>query len=217
MIALRSEERIRSYLPLVDFLAEVLGPNAEVVLHDVRDKEHSLVAIRNGWLSGRSVGAPMSDFAARILRHGAQGDKDFITNYLGKAGSDGKFLKSSTYFIRDDEGSIIGMLGINADLSAFSEVHRILGAMLAVDETAGEDVSQVEESNGGLSIKDTVYSVIDQVLNGYAVDPSRMTTDEKKNIVEALNERGVFLLKGTVADVASRLEVSEQTVYRYLK
>ncbi|WP_238558869.1 helix-turn-helix domain-containing protein [Yersinia pestis] len=41
--------------------------------------------------------------------------------------------------------------------------------------------------------------------------------DEKKEIVKKLNEKGVFLLKGAVAEVAMRLETSEQTIYRYLK
>lgn len=209
-----AEERVRSYLPLVDFLAEVAGPNTEVVLHDVRDREHSLVAIRGEQLSGREVGAPMTDFASHILKHGRHQGKNYITNYLGKAGSSGKFLKSSTFFIRDEAGEIVGMLGINTDLSAVSEVHRILGNMLAVDESATNGVSERED---GPSIKEMVYGVMEQVLNAYAVDPSRMTTEEKKEVVDALNERGVFLLKGIVAEVASRLEVSEQTIYRYLK
>ena len=42
-------------------------------------------------------------------------------------------------------------------------------------------------------------------------------TVEKKEVVDALNDRGVFLLKGVVSEVASRLDVSEQTIYRYLK
>jgi predicted transcriptional regulator YheO len=44
-----------------------------------------------------------------------------------------------------------------------------------------------------------------------------MTPEEKKELVDALNDRGVFLLKGVVSEVADRLEVSEQTIYRYLK
>lgn len=209
------EEKVRSYLPLVDFLAEILGPTVEVVLHDVRNREHSLMAIRNGSLSGRDVGAPMSDFASQILRHAKNDDRNFITNYLGKAGSDGKFLKASTFFIRDEDGEVIGMLGVNMDLSEFSRAHKLLGQMLAVEEIkGGEPLDALGEA---ASIRDMVADVIDQVLNEYAVDPARLTTEEKKNIVENLNEKGVFLLKGTVADVATRLDVSEQTIYRYLK
>ena len=211
-----SEERVRNYLPLVDFLAEILGPNSEVVLHDVRDKEHSLVAIRNGQLSGREVGEPMTDFAAHVLEHGMHDGRNYLTNYLGKAGSKGKFLKSSTYFIRNDQGEIVGMLGINTDLSAISEAHRLLGQFLALDVADGA-ARDAEESEADPTIEEMVYGVIEQVMASYGVDRARLTPDEKRTIVEILNEKGVFLLKGTVADVAARLEVSEQTIYRYLK
>jgi predicted transcriptional regulator YheO len=209
---LTSEEKIHSFLPLVDFFAEISGPNSEVVLHDVRNKEHSLVAIRNGGISGREVGSPMSMFAMSVLRKGTRGGEAFITNYLGGMDGSGKFLKSSTFFIRDDDGEIIGMLGINTDLSNIVEVHRILGQILAVDEIA---VSEVDEKGG--SIRETVLGVVDRVIEGYGADPSRMTTEEKKEAVDTLNQKGVFLLKGIVAEVASRLDVSEQTIYRYLR
>lgn len=208
------EEKVRSYLPLVDFLAEVSGPFSEVVLHDVSHKEHSLLAIRNGQISGREAGAPMTDFASQILRRGEHNGRNFITNYLGKAGSSGKFLKSSTYFIRDDDGKIIGMLGINTDLSPFWEVQQIMGQMLSVNEALnGGDPA--EDSRP--SIRKMVHDVMDGVLSACAVDAARMTTEEKREIVEELNEKGVFLLKGTVAEAAQRLDVSEQTIYRYLK
>jgi predicted transcriptional regulator YheO len=215
MSAKESNERVRSCLPLVDFLSEIAGPYSEVVLHDVCDR--SLVAIRNGHLSGREVGEPMTDFAAYILRLGSHNGRDFITNYLGKAGSSGKFLKSSTFFIRDDDGEIVGMLGINTDLSALAQAHKVLGEFLAVNEAVSNGVDSDESEDSAPSIHEMVYTVVEQVLATRAADPSHMTTDEKKAVVDLLNERGVFLLKGTVAEVASRLEVSEQTIYRYLK
>jgi predicted transcriptional regulator YheO len=205
--------RLHRLIPFIDFIAEVVGPNSEVVLHDTGDLEKSLVAIRNGSLSGREVGSPMSEFARGILNEGKRTGKHFISNYLGKAYGGGKFLKSSTFFIRAYDGEIIGMIGINTDLSALSEVHRILGQML--------EVGGIEENSepGGerASIRETVLAVIDEVIGMGGTDPVRMTLEEKKNIVCKLNAQGVFLLKGTVAEVASRLDVSEQTIYRYLK
>jgi predicted transcriptional regulator YheO len=206
-----------SFLPLVEFLAEVAGPDSEVVLHDLRSEEHSIVAIHNGALSGREAGDPITDFAKSLLRRGRREGRNFITNYLGKAGGSGKFLKSSTFFIRDDGGEIIGLLGINTDLSDISHAHRVLGRMLSVDETASGEHEALGAGENGMSIRETVLAVMEQVIGSYGVDPARMTADEKKGVVEALNERGIFLLKGVVSDVASRLEVSEQTIYRYLK
>ena len=65
-----SGDVVASYLPLVDFLAEVLGPTAEVVLHDLRRKGHSMVAIRNGELTGRRAGdATATEAALRIFHN----------------------------------------------------------------------------------------------------------------------------------------------------
>jgi predicted transcriptional regulator YheO len=60
------------------------------------------------------------------------------------------------------------------------------------------------------------YDSIEEVIETYGVEPERMTQTEKVEIIEKLNEGGVFLLKGAVSKVATRLNVSEATVYRYL-
>ncbi|MGM0602449.1 MAG: PAS domain-containing protein, partial [Bacillota bacterium] len=43
-----SSEYLNNYKPLVKFLAEVLGENCEVVLHDLNNLENSIIAIENG-------------------------------------------------------------------------------------------------------------------------------------------------------------------------
>lgn len=45
------------YKGLVPFLGEALGKDCEVVLHDFREPGHSVIAIANGNISGRHVGA----------------------------------------------------------------------------------------------------------------------------------------------------------------
>jgi predicted transcriptional regulator YheO len=205
--------KLQKLIPLIDFLAEVVGPNSEIVLHDARNLEKSLLAIRNGSLSGREAGSRMSEFARELLSEGKRTGKQFISNYLSKSYGGGKFLKSSTFFIRDDDNEIIGMIGINTDLSALAEVHRVLGQMLEVNEIE----ENLEPSGERVSIRKTVLAVIDEVIGMRGGDPARMTAEEKKSVVCELDEYGVFLLKGTVMEVASRLDVSEQTIYRYLK
>ncbi|OGV55270.1 MAG: hypothetical protein A2X49_06300 [Lentisphaerae bacterium GWF2_52_8] len=44
-----------------------------------------------------------------------------------------------------------------------------------------------------------------------------MSLDEKISIVKFLNADGVFLFKDAVGKVASKLKVSEATLYRYIK
>ena len=211
-LLMKSTEKLRQLVSLVDFMADILGPNSEVVLHDTSDHAKSLLAIRNSSLSEREAGTGMSELALKILNEGKHTGKPFITNYLSKSFNSSKFIKASTYFIRDDEGEIIGMLGINTDLSALSEVHGLLGQMLDVRE-----IDETVSTDDPITIRETVFAFIDQVIGAYGTDPVRMTTEEKKEVVEALNDRGVFLLKGVISEIAARLDVSEQTIYRYLK
>ena len=48
-------ETVRRFLPMVDFLEQILGKNREIVLHDFSDPDHAIVDIRNGIVSGRKV------------------------------------------------------------------------------------------------------------------------------------------------------------------
>ena len=229
------DEIIQSWLPLVDFLAEAFGPTAEIVLHDLRNKEHSMIAIRNGHLTGRKAGtATATDFALQLARHGENKKKTYVANYFGRPAGGEKILRSSTFFIRDEQSHVIGMLGINIDLTQLWSARKTLDQLMMLGtsgvlnggpadktipffpENATAD-GPVSENGGDATIEVMVRSVLKQVLDGCTVEPSRMTPSEKREVVEELNTRGVFLLKGVVTEVAQRLEVSEQTVYRYLK
>ena len=53
---------------LADFVSALLGPDSEVAVHDLSDPSASLKIIRNGHLSGRSVGAPATDLALSMAR-----------------------------------------------------------------------------------------------------------------------------------------------------
>ena len=56
------------YANIVPFLGVVLGDTYEIALLDCRSKQ--LVAIANGHISGRTVGAPMTNLACQIVEKG---------------------------------------------------------------------------------------------------------------------------------------------------
>ena len=57
---------------------------------------------------------------------------------------------------------------------------------------------------------------VSSVVASYPVEVSRLTQDEKMEIMDILNRKGVFLLKGSVSYVAKELRSSEASIYRYL-
>ena len=58
---------LQHYIKLTEFLGHALGPDYEVALHDLTDKNRSIIAIANNHVSGREVGAPLTNVALKIL------------------------------------------------------------------------------------------------------------------------------------------------------
>jgi predicted transcriptional regulator YheO len=202
---------LKKYMPLVDFLAEILGSEAEVVLHDVSDLQKSVIAIRNGHISGRKIGAPATNFALSVMKNASYSKRDFTTNYRGKS-ENGKTLKSSTYFIRDDNGKLIGMLCVNIDFEKFIQLRDSIDRFISLPNS--DDENEIECFSS--SVEKVAYECIDNIIKKSGVSPERMSQDEKIEIIKQLNDRGIFLLKGSISEVALQLKVSEATIYRYL-
>ena len=207
------DEILESYLPLVDFIAAVFGKNCEVVLHDLRKLDHSIIAIKNNHITGRTLNDTITDFALDIIHTEKHKEKNYICNYVGKTGNGKKNVKASTYFIKDEEQNLIGMLCTNIDITALSNARKHIDDLIMINESAEAE----EKENFSLDINDHVDSIISNTLSKFESEPMRMTMDEKKQVVKKLEEKGIFRLKGVVAEVADGLEVSDQTVYRYLK
>ncbi|MBU8849517.1 MAG: PAS domain-containing protein [Desulfobacterales bacterium] len=207
------DEILESYLPMVDFIANVYGKHCEVILHDLRKLENSIIAIRNNHVTGRNVNDTITDFALDIIYKEKYKNENFICNYTGKTDDGRKNIRASTYFIRDKEDNLIGLLCINVDVTALISARRVVDEFI-IDE---ENVETKEQENFSLSINDHVSSLIIQTLAEFETEPLRMTMEEKKQVVKNLESKGVFMLKGVVNEVAKSLKVSEQTVYRYLK
>ena len=118
------------YLPLMDFLAELLGPRTEVVLHDTSDLDRSIVALTNGHVSGRTVGGPATDLVLKVLQNHEHDDQDYLANYLAESRTGGAF-RSSTFFIRDAGGEVVGMLCVNIDDEPLTRARDLLDAITA--------------------------------------------------------------------------------------
>ena len=220
------------YLPLMDFFAELLGPRTEVVLHDTSDLSRSIVALTNGHVSGRSVGGPATDLVLKVLQNHEHDDRDYLANYLAESRTGGTF-RSSTFFIRDAGGDVVGMLCLNIDDEPLTRARDLLAAITAttglvkgapVGSGSEAGTASTSTSSSGPVAERLSMNVDELALDGVArivaaqgVEPHRMTPDEKVAAVREIERAGVFLLKGAVAQVAEALHVSEPTVYRYVR
>ncbi|MDB5084549.1 MAG: hypothetical protein JWN30_1435 [Bacilli bacterium] len=214
---LTSSHVLNRYIHLVDFLEAVLGTNYEIVLHDLTNLSNSIVAIRNNPISGREVGGPTTDLGLKILKDGELQQKKFITNYVGYSKS-GKKLRSSTYLIRDDLDHIVGMLCINFDTAVMSKLVEAVQCIVEINQLKQFDIHDLTYSeNFSPTAEELTLNSIKSIIDRKKITPERMTQEEKIEVVSELNDKGLFLLKGAVSEVAKQLKASEPSIYRYLQ
>ena len=209
---------VEPYINLVDFFADFLGKNAEVVLHDFSDLEHSVVKIRNGYISGRKKGDPSTDFAMRAIKEAEPGTH-YRCNYHGIT-KEGKQLKSATYYIRNRNNEIVGMLCVNLEVEHYLSARRYLDGFFMIDkDREAKDFRSSPDTvneNFGKSIPELIEASLKKAIGIYNCEVNRLSYSEKEKIIEQVNAEGIFLLKGAVSKAALMLNISEPTVYRYL-
>ena len=201
---------LKKYIPLVDFLADVFGDDAEVVLQDVSDFNNSVISIRNNHISGRKLGAPATNLVLKVM-NGNFTDKNYVTNYRGVSAV-GKVVRSSTYFIKDDKNVVVGMLCINIDIDKLVQLKNHLDGILKLPEEIFEKTTE----RFSVSAEGLASDSIETILEESGISPERMSQEEKIEVVYKLDKNGVFLVKGSICKVASVLNVSNATIYRYL-
>ena len=212
---------LRQYVKLAEFLGAALGPDYEVALHDLTDKNRSIIAIANGYISGREIGAPLTNMALSVLKDESYEWQDYRLHYSGVSAA-GNPLRSSTMFIKED-GKLIGMLCINFDDSRFQSFARQVLSLCHPNQYF-QALIQPEEAPGDAPRPETfrnsteavTQDAISHELERLGVPAERLTSDERLQVIAALEESGIFLLKGAVKDVAAGLSCSQASVYRYL-
>lgn len=213
---------LEPYAKMVDFLGKALGDNCEIALHDLTSQEQEIVAIANNQLSGREVGAKLSNLSIHYLETKQYVNNDFVMNYK-TVGPDGKLIRAATYFIKEDGKEMpVGMLCINVNISDLEYLTATIKKILGVKE---EKEIEFKMDNP----VEILSSPLDEMIDMYIKEclekmgfPSyflaeRLNVDEKIKVVKYLQEKGTFKVKGAIVLVAEKLAVSEPTVYRYLK
>lgn len=198
-------------IPFAKGIVATVGKNCEVVIHDLETPESSLVYIA-GNVTNRSIGAPITNLVLETLR--TTGDKSEDLICYQTVTRDGKVLKSSTMFIRDKSGRIIGCVCINIDLTEFLLCQKIIGQFT---EFPGDKSGNVKNEFFARDVNEVIENLIKHVVDNSKVPVALMQKEDKIQIVHELDKKGVFLVKGSVEQVASMLGVSRYTIYNYLE
>ena len=191
-------------------IASQFGPNCEVVVHDLatNDPERSIVAIENGHVTGRKVGDGPSHVVLEALRGNPEQLQDHLC-YLTKT-KDGKILKSTTIYIRNDDGTPIGIFGINYDITLMLAMENAIKQFTATerDEKEPEPIAR--------NVSDLLDELIEQSVKVVGKPVALMNKEDKVRAIRFLNQNGAFLVTKSGDKIAKYFGISKYTLYSYI-
>lgn len=195
-------------------IARQFGNDCEVCIHDLQanDLEHTICYIINGHVSGRKIGDGASKIVLETLEALKKGDN--VSDHLGYRThtSDGRILKSSTIFLKDESGKYRFILGINHDMTDFINAQSALSSIVENIEAAGEDIyGQIP-----LSVNDLLDNLIEQSVKLVGKTPALMTKDEKVKAIKFLQDAGAFLITRSGDKISQFFGISKFTLYSYI-
>jgi len=203
------QQLLESFKKIMHFIAHLIPGDCEIVLHKIEEETCIIEEIINPVVTGRSKGQFTDVLGLYHSEEHAHEDFSETRYYTSKNGST---VKANTFFIKNNEGSLIGMMCINMNVSVLVDTHNwIVGFMEGFVPKAME----ADESHD--TIEGYTFKTIDQVIQESKIEPARMSAEEKISILRILDSKGVFRVKGTMNYISKQLNISEPTLYRYLK
>ena len=201
---------LESYFRVADMIHETFGDTCEVAVHDLTHPKNSVVYVANGAVTGRTVGHSFDHLIMQVLLN-KKFSNDMATNYVFTIGD--KRIKSSSSLIRDENDSVIGMLCVNIDLTPYEKQFGMLSSFLP--ETPEKQAAAEQESPAEVKeITSIVDDLIDNIIGD--TDVSSLKKQDNLEIIDFMDKKGIFLVKGAVDKIAERLNVSRVTIYNYL-
>ena len=191
---------LEPHVPLCEAIAALFHPLAEVAVHDL--KRGRPVA---SWGAGRGArGAP----APELLR--LAGDRG--AGVLGPVAVElpgGRAGTAVGVVLANAKGVRRGLLVVTFDRSPFEGAAALLAGFAAVPQGPAPQPSEAWSEQIG--------AVVDEECRAAGLPRDRLSRDQRRDLVRALDERGLFATRHAAAHAARALGVSRTTVYDLLK
>ena len=195
---------------LLDMLEKQLGSNVEIVLHDLtKDYASTIVDIRNGHVTGRKKGGAGSNLGLEVLAGSIKDGNRF--NYITKM-KNNRLLRSSSLYIHDDTGKVIGCLCINADITESVKFESFLNDFNQYSLDNVSEEAEVFAEDVGQLLEFLLQDGQSKIGKPAAV----MNKEEKLRFIHYLNQKGAFLITKAGDRIQEVMGISKNTMYSYL-
>ena len=200
------------YIRVGEIIAEKFSPYLEVIIHDLQDPVHSIIAIFNNHITGRKIGDGTSDIGYKKL---ANELPDKIVNYENISPSGAK-LKSSSLTIRNGHGKIIGSMAFNFDLTPFENVQEFFNTITQTSKSKLDDFPK-QEQFFVWSVRDDLEQALNKYIIANGLQGKVLTRKDKLNVVVLMKKEGHIKKRGAMSILSELLAITRPTLYKYLK
>jgi len=196
---------------LIKMIAAQFGSNCEVVLHDLtKDYDSTIVAIEHNHITQRNIGDSGTNLGLEILRGTMEAGDRY--NYFTKT-KDGKLLRSSSIYLKNDAGVVIGSICVNFDISGYLLMEGMLN-----------EITNSSNRNGNPETTEVFANNVNELLDHLILEsqeaikkrPEEMTRTDKIKMIEFLDSKGAFLITKAGDRICEYLGISKFTLYNYL-
>jgi predicted transcriptional regulator YheO len=206
--ARENELLLREAKKIVEALGKMFAPCCEVLLHDLRNPDNSIIAIECP-ISGRRVGEATTEMGrARIA------DRNFpevVQNYPNTF-PDGRPAKSTSIGLRNSSGDYVAAICLNLDVSLFTSVQNVLERLTRADS----DAAPVRENLKSFS-NDELKRAVEAFAADCNLQPRALSPSQRRMLINRLNESGLLQLRNGASQAAELLGITRASVYNALK
>lgn len=193
-------EILQQYVPLCDFLSKTLGTDYTVSLYDL--SESTPIPIVNVPQTNIIDLPTLNSLIEKAT------DNTVLNQIIINKTNHSVWVSCMLIYQKD---KLIGILCITFDDIRYRNVCEQMFQLCRPNACTTADV-QKNNTHAELLARDAAI----EIINKYCVSASRLNSDERLKIIKKLDDNGIFLLKGAVKDVATVLECSPASIYRYL-
>ncbi len=192
-------------------VSALFGENCEVTVHDLTSGyENTIVVIENGHVTGRHIGDGASELVLKAIAEDPENVED---QYCYPARTkEGRIVKSSSVYVRDDDGKLVGLFGINYDITDLIMAQRAIASAVSIDKP------QDEKNIGAITtnVTDLLEQLIEEADTFVAKPVAMMTKEDKTRAIQYLSDKGAFLIKKAGDKVSKHYDISKYTLYNYM-
>lgn len=206
---------IQDQKPFLERLAKgvssLFGANCEVTVHDLsKGYENTIIAIENGHITNRHIGDGASEMVLQALKEKHTPVEDNYS-YLART-KEGRIVKSTSIYVRDENDKVIGLFGINYDITDLIMAQHAIEATVTLQEPeSGEEINTITNN-----VSDLLDLLIEEADKHIGKPVAMMSKEDKTRAIQFLNDKGAFLIKKAGDKVSKHYDISKYTLYNYM-